>query len=127
MIHRQLSLPLFSTVRHHPRKGLSPNPLPKKSPKGHHTVRFPSKVSTKTGDKDLLLLNDYMRDELDNTAGLIKLLENGGMARVTRATRKEDEDTFLLGPDLVAQLKKKMDIMRKHWLDASKHMATPFK
>jgi len=89
--------------------------------------RIPSKLPTREGDPDLLMMNAYMRDELDNTQELIDLLKAGGMDRITHAKTNADEDTFLLGPDLIEQLKKKRAIMRRHWLDAEDYMTTPFK
>jgi hypothetical protein len=68
-----------------------------------------------------------MRDELDNAADMLGLLENGGMQQVLVAPTAKEEDTFLLGPDLVDQMKKKIAIMRAHWLDAQNYMATPHK
>lgn len=87
--------------------------------------RIPPKVWTKVGDTDLLLLHEFMRDELDNSAELISLLEGGGLEQLALAATPKLEDTFLLGPDLVDQLRRKMTIMRRHWLDASRYMATP--
>jgi hypothetical protein len=68
-----------------------------------------------------------MRDELDNTTGLIELLESGGINQVLTATDPADEDPFLLGPGLVEQLRQKCRIMRKHWLDAESYLSTPHK
>jgi len=84
-------------------------------------VTRPPKKGTWTGDTDLLKMNALMRDELDNTEQLIDLLADGGMEMVCHAKDPADEDTFLLGPDLVEQLRKKCRIMRRHWLDAEKH------
>src|SRR5207247_10824836 len=44
--------------------------------------RTPSKNADWQGDPDLQLLNEFMRDELDNTVELIRLLENGGIKQV---------------------------------------------
>jgi hypothetical protein len=88
---------------------------------------IPPKVGTLTGDPDLLLMNEFMRDELDNASTLIDLLDGGGLDRVVRAAPSEEEDTFLLGGDLVEQVRRKMKVMRAHWLDAAKHLATPHK
>jgi hypothetical protein len=88
----------------------------------------PPKVASMTGDEDLLLIHEYMRDELDNTADLIDLVENGGQGRLVLARRPGDvEDTFMLGRDLVDQLHRKLAIMRRHWKDASACLATPHK
>jgi hypothetical protein len=90
--------------------------------------RIPAKEGTMTGDPDLLLMFEFMRDELDNTTELLELLENGGgMAQLCVAAEGEDEDTFLLGADVPDQLRKKMSIMRDHWLDATKDLAMPHK
>ncbi|MFC2076012.1 hypothetical protein ACFLT7_02900 [candidate division KSB1 bacterium] len=89
--------------------------------------QIPEKVGTWTGDPGNLDWNEIMRDELDNTNELIALLENGGLKMVARAADRRYEDTFLLGPDLVDQLKKKRAIMRKYWLDVQDYLATPHK
>ena len=88
---------------------------------------IPPKVGTLTGDPDLLLINACMRDELDNAAELAELLEKTGLDLVCHSETADEEDTFKLGPDLVAQLGKKMKIMRDHWLDAQHHLASPMK
>jgi len=90
--------------------------------------RTPPKEADWHGDGDLQLLNEFMRDELDNTTELIQLLESGGgLAQVLTATDPADEDAFLLGPDLLDQLKVKRQIMRRHWLDAEEFLAPPHK
>jgi len=74
----------------------------------------------KEADPDLQLL--------DNTTALIQLLEAGGrMAQVLTATDPADEDPFLLGPDLLDQLKLKGQIMRRHRLDAEEFLFPPHK
>jgi hypothetical protein len=90
-------------------------------------VQIPPKLGDWIGDPDLQILNETMRDELDNAADMVSLLENGGMRQVLVAPTPQEEDTFLLGPNLVEQLKKKMAIMRAHWIDAQNYMATPHK
>ena len=68
-----------------------------------------------------------MRDELDNAAGLETHLQNGGMELLAHATEPEDEDTFLLGPDIIEQIGRKQRIMRAHWLDAEGYLESPHK
>ena len=87
----------------------------------------PDKTPTWDGDPDLQKFNAIMRDELDNTQELIELLEDGGMDFISHATDPKYEDTFLLGPDLIGQLKLKREIMIDHWTDIEGYMATPFK
>lgn len=87
----------------------------------------PDKVPTWDGDPDLQAFNRIMRDELDNTLELIRVLENGGMEFISHANNSKYEDTFLLGPDLIDQLKMKRKVMLNHWTDIEGFMATPFK
>ena len=68
-----------------------------------------------------------MRDEFDNTNELIALLESGGIELVASARDPRYEDTFLMGPDLIGQLRKKADLMRAHWLDVQDYLAPPHK
>lgn len=68
-----------------------------------------------------------MRKELDNTQALIVLLEAGGMDGIAHADHPFYEDTFLLGPDLVDQLKRKRMIMLDHWTDIERYLTTPLK
>jgi hypothetical protein len=67
-----------------------------------------------------------MRDELDNTTELIDLLENGGMDLIAHAYSPFKEDTFLLGADLIEQLKLKQKIMIAHWRDIEGYLITPY-
>jgi len=87
----------------------------------------PDKESTWTGDTDLLKFNAVMRDELDNTAELTEILQNGGINLLCIAKDNTHEDCFLLGPDLIEQLKKKQKIMLDHWRDIEEYMMAPFK
>lgn len=87
----------------------------------------PSKVPTWEGDPELQAFNSIMRDELDNTVELINVLENGGMDFIAHAKTPKYEDSFLLGPDLIDQLKLKRKIMIRHWADIEGYMASPFK
>ncbi len=87
----------------------------------------PDKTPTWEGDPDLQAFNTIMRNELDNTLELIHVLENGGMEFISHADDPKLEDTFLLGPNLIAQLKMKRKIMLKHWADIEGYMTTPFK
>ncbi len=88
---------------------------------------WPDKTPTWEGDPELQVFNTLMRDELDNTLDLIDLLEAGGMKFISHADDTFHEDTFLLGPDLIEQLKLKRKIMLAHWTDIESFMATPFK
>jgi hypothetical protein len=90
-------------------------------------IHFPSKETTFTGDPDFIRFNEIARDELDNTQDLIDILENGGMDLLSYAKDAKYEDRFVLGPDLVKQLKKKRKIMLDHWRDIEDYLTSPFK
>lgn len=89
-------------------------------------VHLPPRIPTRTGDKDLQEFNRIMRDEYDNAQELIDLLENGGMEFICHAKAPFKEDTFLLGADLIEQLKKKRKIMMTHWRDIEGYLTTPY-
>jgi hypothetical protein len=90
-------------------------------------VHRPDKEVTWTGDPDFIRFNEIMRDELDNAWELIGLLEKGGMNLISHARDSIHEDTFLLGPDLIDQVKKKRKIMLDHWRDIEGYMTSPLK
>jgi len=90
-------------------------------------IHRPDKESTWTGDEDLLKFNEIMRDELDNTAQLTSLLEENGTNELCLAKDAAHEDCFILGPDIIGQLKMKYKIMIRHWRDIEDYMTTPFK
>ncbi len=90
-------------------------------------VHRPDKIPTWTGDKDLLAFNEIMRKELDNTQEMIDILENGGMEQMCIAGPPFKEDTFILGPGLISQLKLKRKVMLAHWTDIEGYLTTPFK
>ena len=89
--------------------------------------RIPAKVAIWEGDPGNLEWNAIMRNEFDNANELIKFLRDGGMELVAHAVDQRYEDTFLLGPDLIGQLEKKVKIMREHWLDVQDYLAPPHK
>jgi hypothetical protein len=88
-------------------------------------VQRPPKVKS-FGDDDLLEFNEIMRDEYDNTEELIDLLVNGGMDFISYAKPPFKEDSFLLGADIIEQLKKKRRIMMVHWRDIEGYLTTPY-
>jgi hypothetical protein len=89
--------------------------------------RLPAARATDTGHPDLQLLNELMRDELDNAEETIALLRRHGLDIINHAEGAGDEDTFLLGPDIIEQIERKTTIMRTHWLDAEDYFASPNK
>lgn len=89
--------------------------------------KIPDKLVTWTGDRDFIEWNNIQRDEFDNTNELIALLQNGGLPYLAHASIGKYEDTFFLGPDPIGALKRKAEIMRKHWLDVQDYLASPLK
>jgi hypothetical protein len=85
------------------------------------------KEGTWDGHPDYIRFNEIMRNEYDNTLGLIRLMEKGGEQVVIKARHQAYEDSFLLGPDFTEQLKIKRKIMWKHWQDIEKYLASPLK
>lgn len=90
-------------------------------------AHLPSKEPTFTGDPDFIPFVDVARDELDNTQTLIDLLEDGGTDLIIFSKDPIYEDRFVLGPDIVKQLKKKRKVMLDHWGDIEGYLASPFK
>lgn len=68
-------------------------------------------------DMRALNMRKIAREELDNIAELIEILESQPDAILEHAHTPEEESPFMLGPDVVADLKRKLDIMLDHWQD----------
>ena len=69
------------------------------------------------GDQLLREIQIVSRRDIDNTNDLIRLLEASRVPLVLTAPTKAEEDIFILGPDLIDQLKKKVAITLKHQLE----------
>ena len=89
--------------------------------------RVPPKEPDPTGDPAYQAWYRIERRELDNTAGLMRLLEAGGLAYFAHARDAAGEDTFVLGPDPVGDLARKRLLMRARWLDAQRYFASPLR
>jgi hypothetical protein len=70
---------------------------------------------------------EVAHDELQNVEDLIALLRRGGKDIIITAGTDDDEDTFLLGPDILAALERKIELMRRHWNDTDRFVPTPAK
>jgi hypothetical protein len=65
------------------------------------------------------VLEATMRAELDNAQELIQILEMPeGRLVIPLASSPEKETTFLFGPNLTEQLRKKREIMLRYWRDS---------
>jgi hypothetical protein len=69
------------------------------------------------GDQKLREIQNVTRNEIDNINELIGLLEGSPIPLVELAPSMAEEDIFLIGPNIVEQLRKKVQIMLRHQLD----------
>jgi|GEM_PF-2350275 len=68
-------------------------------------------------DQRALNMRKIAREEVDNTAELIELIESQSEKVIDHADRPEQESVFVLGPDIVGDLRRKLDLMMDHWHD----------
>jgi hypothetical protein len=76
-------------------------------------------------DWDRQMMLETARAEIDNTALLMQILRSSPEPLLHTAVSKREEDIRVLGPDLVQQLQKKLDIMNAHWEDYKRIFTTP--
>ena len=76
------------------------------------------------GDKRMVDLQNLIRAEVDNTQQLISLLRGREREVLQLAPTKEEEDIFVIGPDIVELLEKKIQIMFKHYLESQELFET---
>ena len=74
-------------------------------------------------DRNMIL--ETTRNEIDNTAMILQLLESTNEEIFDLAPTKELEDIRRLGPDFKNQLKQKLRIMNEHWLDYNRIYTPP--
>lgn len=67
------------------------------------------------------------RNEIDNSARLKRLLESSKDPLIHTALIPEYETSRMLGPELPSQIKNKIDIMNRHWLDYNRIYTAPNK
>jgi hypothetical protein len=65
------------------------------------------------------------RSEIDNTVRLQRLLESTPEPLLDLAPTAQEETIMRLGPDLIAQLKRKIDLMNAHWMDYDRLFTAP--
>ena len=74
-------------------------------------------------DRNMIL--ETARNEIDNTAMILQLLESTNEEIFDLAPTKDLEDIRRLGPDFKNQLKQKLRIMNEHWLDYNRIYTPP--
>jgi hypothetical protein len=80
-------------------------------------VKRPFELGSLKNVDEWMAIRRVARQELDNTAVLLKLLESGKPDLIHLAATKEETDIRMLEPNLAESLRKKMQIMMKHWED----------
>jgi hypothetical protein len=70
-------------------------------------------------------LMETARKEIDNTVRLSRLLQSTPQPMLDLAPIAEEETIMRLGPDIVAQLKRKVDLMNAHWRDYDRLFTAP--
>ena len=70
-------------------------------------------------------LMETARKEIDNTVRLSRLLQSTPQPMLDLAPIAEEETIMRLGPDIVAQLKRKVDLMNAHWKDYDRLFTAP--
>lgn len=66
-------------------------------------------------DQRGIQLRKIAREELDNTQELIDIIESQGEPIIVQARNGDEENVFMLGPDLIGDLRRKMNLMLDHW------------
>ncbi len=77
------------------------------------------------GSWDRSDLLEIARQEIDTTVRLMRLLESTREPILDLAPIPEEETIMRLGPSLVAQLQRKIDIMNSHWMDYDRLFTAP--
>jgi hypothetical protein len=70
-------------------------------------------------------LMDLARREIDNTVRLRRLLQSTPEPILDLAPTAAEETIMRLGPNLVAQLQRKIDLMNAHWMDYDRLFTVP--
>ena len=73
-----------------------------------------------TDIRDYRAIKDIARREIDNSTVLIELLQSQKAPLIEMAKTSGEENIRVLGPDLVDQLRKRINIMITHWEDYEK-------
>jgi hypothetical protein len=88
------------------------------------TPEFRPKIWTESGwDRQMILRT--AREEIDNTAVLMDILKSTSDPVLFLAPTKKEEDIRVLGPDIIEQMQKKINIMNAHWEDYKRIFTTP--
>lgn len=85
----------------------------------------PDPVPGTRSDWDRQLMLETVRTELDNTAVLMDLLRPSPAEYLELASTPEEEDIRRLGPNILEQLQRKLDITNAHWSDYRRVFTTP--
>jgi hypothetical protein len=87
----------------------------------------PFQPSWDLGSRQLQVIYTLQRSELDNTNELINILKASPEPLIVSSLDKSQEGFFMYGPDLIDQLKKKIELMLKHWRDVDELYFRPMR
>jgi hypothetical protein len=68
---------------------------------------------------------EIARKEIDNTVHLMELIRDSDEPIIDMAPSQEEEYVMRLGPNLLAQLQRKIDTMNAHWRDYDRIFTVP--
>ena len=68
-------------------------------------------------DQRALVLRKIAREEVDNVAELLEILESEKGQVLQHARTPDEQSVFMMGPRLKADIRRKLDIMMDHWQD----------
>lgn len=68
-------------------------------------------------DQRALVLRKIAREEVDNVADLLEILDSEKGVVMQHARTPAEESVFMMGPRLKADIRRKLDIMMDHWQD----------
>lgn len=87
----------------------------------------PEQIPWDRGSMQLQMIYNLQRSELDNTNELIEILQKSPEPLIVSTPDKSQEGFYRYGPDLIDQLKKKVELMQKHWRDVDEFYFRPIR
>ena len=89
----------------------------------NHNLKRPLDVGAITSIPEWSALRETARNEIDNTAVLIELLDAGRRDLIHAARNQNETDIRIFEPELTQSLRTKLRIMSRHWDDYMKLFA----
>lgn len=121
-----LRLKAFTLICNNSKNAISYQAQLEKAKTNKNTPELRPDIGTPSSWERSLIL-ETAREEIDNTALLIQLLESTKDPILDLALTPEQEDIRRLGSDFKNQLHRKLKIMNEHWLDYNRIFTIPNK